>query len=143
MSALQKILDCNDLIKLIIEYIPPHPVAIIIKDEFNNSMKNMYIDIDPLLYIDEEPSTLKEIFHFNEDRIYHTKIVAVIRFDNWLKHINSSIKKREVFFNSPYQYYIQELYDEAIKLYNSFSKIIIDDYRIINEMPYESDDDIY
>jgi len=143
MSALQKILDCNDLIKLIIEYIPPHPVAIIIEDEFNNCMKKMSIDIDFSLYTDEEPLTLKEIFHFNEDRIYHTKIIAVISFDDWLKHVNSSIKKRGVFFYSPYPYYTGKLYDGAVKLYNSFSKIIIDDYRIINEMPYESDDDIY
>ena len=44
-SPSQQVLDCYDLVKLIIEYIPPHPVAVIIEEGyFRAFVKNMDFD---------------------------------------------------------------------------------------------------
>lgn len=211
MSALQQVLECEDLRGLIREYQPPHPVAKIIENEYlycyedkvwkdaKKIVKSIRLIIEEKNYEEEEKKlskgipvlagsevksvhysfekdaptenychinercgfklviwtfkklryaqeglglkyypTLKEIFTFKQDENFHnfkTNIDGAIQFENY--NIENKIHFNKNYTNMlndiPFRKMVEfEEFDEYLQLYKSFSKIVIDDYRVIN-----------
>jgi hypothetical protein len=55
MSAFQKVMDCQDLRRFIREYVPPHPIAIMLDCEYGKILKRIQKNDD---------FTLFELVHF-------------------------------------------------------------------------------
>jgi len=74
MSALQQVMDCQDLKRFIREYLPPHPIAIIIEEEYLTAFsRDMYNNCKKIVnnarLYEIKDGNYKIVFEFEKDLI--------------------------------------------------------------------------